>query len=100
MQPSRPSNVIAFQQRPSKADSVFPGIVAQENIDAASADEKNRERWRFVGVFLCVCALVAFALSHLAVGWLFLGGYAITKGVEYGSEEGAASRHAETAEEA
>lgn len=82
MQPTRPSNVVTFQQRPSKADLAFAPILSQKEIDRQSADEKTGGFARVAGVLLCVAALAAFYRGHLVVGWLFLGGYAITKGVE------------------
>lgn len=72
------SDVVDLQQRASKAGRAFPRLVAQEDIDRASADEKRRADLRALGVLLCIGALACFYFGHLVVGWLFLGGYAAT----------------------
>lgn len=82
MHTQHPSNVVAFQQRPSKADRAFVPIVGQEVIDHQELRKRLSALWWFVGIGLSALALACFIVGHLLVGWLFLGGYAVAKCVE------------------
>ena len=57
------SNVVYFQQRPSKADSAFAPILSQREINTASADELCSALAAVARPRLLIAALIAAAFG-------------------------------------